>query len=347
MPEVPQGYPGFIHSGPDEATYLRSIVLFGDNTASYKFALTRALLDLAEQQRTSVTLQELAPHFAGHILNHVQTGQVQGTMRNSIFLNAAQAQVNGQLGLDDFHAITAQHAFRYVLDLYHRLPGGETSIQFYVQERKPRRLVLTDELLALTADQRGQLAQETEARWQLVEHAWTEAREGQGGERPIVFDPLSEELVLVPWRYQTRKALTKFRPALSGYQKGRCFYCFAEVDPNDGEVCHVDHVFPWSLSFRLTDTDLNGVWNLVLACAECNAGVGGKFDAIPDQRFLERLHRRNSYLIDSHHPLREALMLDTGRSAQERCAFLRRLWEQMREWQRRSWNGRPEAERLF
>ena len=44
--ETPQGYQGFIQAGPDEATYLRSIVLFGDNTASYKFALTRALLDL-------------------------------------------------------------------------------------------------------------------------------------------------------------------------------------------------------------------------------------------------------------------------------------------------------------
>jgi len=72
--ETPQGYQGFIQVGPDEATYLRSIVLFGDNTASYKFALTRALLDLAEQQQTSVTLPELAPHFARHILNHVQTG---------------------------------------------------------------------------------------------------------------------------------------------------------------------------------------------------------------------------------------------------------------------------------
>ena len=99
---------------------------------------------MVEQQQTSVTLAELAPHFARHILNHVQTGQVQGTMRSSIFLDAAQAQVNGQLDLEDFHAITAQQAFRYVLDLYHRLPGGETSVQFYVQERKPRRLVLTD-----------------------------------------------------------------------------------------------------------------------------------------------------------------------------------------------------------
>lgn len=342
-----QGYQGFIQAGPDEATYLRSIVLFGDNTASYKFALTRSLLDLAGEQQTSVTLPDLAPHFAGHMLNHLQTGMAQGTMRNSIFLDAAQAHLNGQLGLEDLHALTVQRAFRYVLDLYHRLPGGDTSIQFYVQERKPRRLLLTDELLAFTAGQRRQLAQETEARWQLVEHAWTQARTGQRETHPVVFDPHSEDLVLVPWRYQTRGALTGFRPALSGYQKGRCFYCFGEVDLNDGELSHVDHFFPWSLGFRLPDTDLNSVWNLVLACAECNNGAGGKFDALPDQRFLQRLHRRNSYLIDSHHPLRETLMVATGRSGQERWAFLSRLWHQMREWQPRSWKGRPEFEPLF
>lgn len=326
---------------------MRGIVLFGENTASYKFALTRALLDLAEQQYTSVTLHELAPHFAGHILRHVRAGKVQGTMRSSVFLDAAQAHLDGQMNLEEFHAVTAQHAFRYVLDLYHRLPGGESSVQFYVQERKPRRLVLTDELLSLSADQRGQLTHETEARWHLVEHAWTQTREGHREARRIAFDSSSEELVLVPWRHQTRKALTKFRPALSGYQKGRCFYCFAEVDLNDTVLSHVDHFFPWSLGFRLTDTDLNGVWNLVLACAECNAGPGGKFDAIPDRRFLERLHRRNSYLIDSHHPLRESLMRETGGSAQERWTFLYRLWERLREWQSRSWNGRPTSGRPF
>ncbi|WP_291432028.1 hypothetical protein [Deinococcus sp.] len=36
------GMPGFIQSAADDATYFRSIVLFGPNTASYKFALSCA-----------------------------------------------------------------------------------------------------------------------------------------------------------------------------------------------------------------------------------------------------------------------------------------------------------------
>lgn len=86
--------------------------------------------------------------------------------------------------------------------------------------------------------------------------------------------------------------------------------------------------------------------NLVLACAECNAGSGGKSGALPTRRFLERLHRRNSYLIDSHRPRRDALIRDTGRSAQERWSFLRALLEQLQVWQPRNWDGRPAAEDL-
>ncbi|GGR53156.1 hypothetical protein GCM10008959_13290 [Deinococcus seoulensis] len=83
--------------------------------------------------------------------------------------------------------------------------------------------------------------------------------------------------------------------------------------------------------------------DLVLACAEWS---GEESDAFPTRRFLERLHQRNSYLIDSHYPLRDALIRDTGRTAQERWSFLRALREQRQVWPPRSWDGRPAAEHL-
>ena len=48
--------------------------------------------------------------------------------------------------------------------------------------------------------------------------------------------------------------------------------------------------------------NLNGVWNLVLSCRDCDRGVQGKMTWVPEIRLLERLHRRNCFLIDSHHP---------------------------------------------
>jgi hypothetical protein len=88
----------------------------------------------------------------------------------------------------------------------------------------------------------------------------------------------------------------------------------------------VDHFFPHRLkAFRVADP-IDGIWNLVLACQTCNRGERGKFDRMPELPLLVRLHRRNEFLIDSHHPLRETLMLHTGAMAQERKAFLQEAY---------------------
>ena len=73
--------------------------------------------------------------------------------------------------------------------------------------------------------------------------------------------------------------------------------------------------------------NLDGVWNLVLACRQCNRGTAGKFAQVPAKSLLERLHRRNNYLIDSHHPLRRTLIKQTGASIPERERFLQRNFD--------------------
>lgn len=60
----------------------------------------------------------------------------------------------------------------------------------------------------------------------------------------------------------------------------------------------------------------------MLACQNCNRGIGGKSDRVPSVKLLERLNRRNEFLIDSHHPLRETLMLQTGTTPADRIKFL-------------------------
>ena len=72
-------------------------------------------------------------------------------------------------------------------------------------------------------------------------------------------------------------------------------------------------IFPHALSSQVTGVNWDGVWNLVLACPDCNRGEGGKFARIPAPEYLRRLNRRNEYLVGSHHPLRETLITQTGR----------------------------------
>lgn len=70
--------------------------------------------------------------------------------------------------------------------------------------------------------------------------------------------------------------------------------------------------------------NIDGVWNLVLSCTECNRGESGKFARVPNVDLLNKLHIRNEYLIGSHHPLKETLIMQTGSSEAERKQFLQK-----------------------
>ena len=63
----------------------------------------------------------------------------------------------------------------------------------------------------------------------------------------------------------------------------------------------------------------------MLACEDCNRGAGGKFIRVPTTQLLERLHRRNQFYIESHHPLRETLMNQTGQVEPVRRNFLQQV----------------------
>jgi len=121
-----------------------------------------------------------------------------------------------------------------------------------------------------------------------------------------------------------RTAITSCRDALNGYQKGKCFYCFDDisVEPAASNLADVDHYFPHTLKQLNQSVNLDGVWNLVLACKSCNRGIAGKSAKVPEIKFLHRLRSRNDFLISSHHPLRETLIQQTGKTEMQRLSFL-------------------------
>lgn len=64
---------------PTEDAYWRSIILFGSNTASYKFALGMALLKLIEKEQNIISLKDLSPIFAKYICEHLKVAPRQTT----------------------------------------------------------------------------------------------------------------------------------------------------------------------------------------------------------------------------------------------------------------------------
>jgi hypothetical protein len=134
----------------------------------------------------------------------------------------------------------------------------------------------------------------------------------------VTYEPDAELLVVESGKIR-RRTITGSRDALNGYQKGRCFYCRREIEAGHADV---DHFLPHTLLAFDLAANIDGIWNLVLACANCNRGPNGKFARVPELRFLERLHDRNEFLIGSHRPLRETLMGQTGATEPERRSYL-------------------------
>lgn len=320
--------PNFVETNPTTDAYWRSVILFGKNSASYKFALGKALLEAADQGKTFVTLEELAEPYARNLIDHLQKSDRQGTSPSSRFLEACRKFSRGEMAKDELLTQTARLGFANVIDAFHKVNQAEIPVRFFVDERTPRGGInLTDELLALREDlQYGNLNQEVEARWRLVETAWSL----DVSPRLLVarYDP-SADGIFVESSGARRTNVTSCRDALNGYQKGRCFYCSVDISVEAGheDLCDVDHFFPHTLGgFLPADkVNLDGVWNLVLSCRRCNRGKQGKSARVPAIRFLERLHRRNEYLIGSHHPLRETLMTQSGRAEAERRSFLQEI----------------------
>jgi hypothetical protein len=303
----------------------RAIILFGANVASYKFALAKTLLELAPNEGDILKLEQLAIPFARHVSEHLKLADKQSTSASSRFLDSCRKFNRGEIAEDELAAHCSRLGFVNVIDAFHIVNRSPTSAAFFVDERKNRGGIrITENFSRFLAGQRkSTLTAEVESRWRLVETAWE-----LGVNRNLVgieFQPEGETLVSVD-RLLRRKPVTGSRSALNGYQRGRCFYCFSPLDISEGQTnTDVDHFFPHVLKNHGFGGLVDGVWNLVLSCKDCNRGKDGKSALLPSPQLLERLHARNEFLIESHHPLRETIMGQTGSTEIERIQFLK-MW---------------------
>jgi len=310
----------FYEIEPTLDNYWRSIILFGRNVASYKFALAKSFYELNSRQNDLISLEDLAEPFSRHLCEHLKSAPKQITSNSSRFLEACNQYNNGTLTQTQLISKTVQLGFNNVIDAFHIVNSGEIPHRFFVDEIKLNKGIrITDNFFKLAESaQFRSFEHETEARWKLVEHGW-----GLGIANSLISVEYDQELKsLFTSTKERRVDITSCRDSLNGYQKGRCFYCYCLIDVDVGStnLADVDHFLPWMLSPHVPN--VNGVWNLVLACQECNRGTNGKFARVPSLQLLKRLHKRNEYFINSHLPLRETLIRQTGKGEQVRMQFL-------------------------
>lgn len=311
---------------PSLESQWRALILFGKNSATYKFAFAQTLLELAGRETTTITLPELAEPFARHVVGHLRAHDKQGSANSSRFLAACRQFLAEQMSHEHLLQQTEQLGFANVLDAFQVVNGSVIPQPFYEQHRVNGRpqLTLTDHFLRLKESFHFQnLPQEAEARWRLVETAWNLRINPNLLE--VQYDA-AQSLFFVERAFMRRVNITSVRDALNGYQKGKCFYSFQDLSivPGSAQLCAVDHFLPHLHKHAHLPANVNGVWNLVLADRAINGHKGAR---VPALRFLNRLHQRNEFFIASKHPLAETIVNQTGATSEKRALFLRRHYQ--------------------
>ena len=308
---------------PSLESQWRAIILFGKNSATYKFAFAKSLLELVNSETTRISLKDLSEPFAHNIINHLKKNDKQGTSKSSSFLNGCRSYLSDEMEYSELLKITEQKGFANVVDAFQNVNGEAIPNPFYYKNYigKKKIIVITDELLKLKESFHFQnFEQEVEARWSLVETAWNL------NINPNLLEVKYDEensLFFIESDLMKRKVVTSVRDALNGYQKGKCFYSFQNISINNNSqnICNVDHFLPHSnkIVHSHNGANINGVWNLVLTDSSVNKQKSAK---VPEKRFLNRLYNRNEFYISSKHPLAETIINQTGSSKEQRKVFL-------------------------
>lgn len=326
----------FVKLDPSPETLFRSLILFGSNVQSYKFALGKTILSLAKEGKDIISLDDLSVPYAQNICEHLKNCDVQGSSRTSKFLEACRSFNIEGISADELHKTTRIKGFQNVLEAFHYLDGAESPIKFFdisgVNASKTNgEIKLSNELLSMFDDSySSNFSDEVEARWRLVEEAWRLKIPSKMLQ--IVHDPATGSLFLPYDKVKRRIGITSCRDALNGYQRGKCFYCFTDISVQKGHanLGQVDHLIAHVLIDRAPElysrVNIDGIWNLVLACKNCNR-TGQKGAQHVTEKLLLRLSTRNDFLISSYHPLSETIKNQSGLTIESRRHFLQMVYD--------------------
>jgi hypothetical protein len=335
---------------PSLESQWRALILFGKNSATYKFAFAKSLLEIIEKETTSTTLSELAKPFSRNITDHLKQSDKQGNSSSSKFLNFCRDYNKGQIDEAQLLTHTEKLGFVNVVDAFQNVNGGQIPNLFYEKDysNRDKKIIITDNLLKLKESFHFQnFENETEARWKLVETAWN--LQINPNLLEVKYDEASS-LFFLESDIMRRVDITSVRDSLNGYQKGKCFYSFLDISIIQGssDICHVDHFLPHVNKQKHSENgaNINGVWNLVLAHSSMNS-TKEKGAKVPHRKYLKRLFNRNEFYISSKHPLAETIINQTGNTKEKRRAFLEMQFNIALENSIVNWSPSEELEGTF
>lgn len=141
----------FQKNDPSLESQWRALILFGKNSATYKFAFAKSLLELIEKETTSISLSELAIPFSRNITEHLKSSDKQANSNSSKFLDYCRFFNKGLINQDELLIQTIKLGFVNVVDAFQNINGGQITNLFYEKNYShgKKQIIIKDDLLKL------------------------------------------------------------------------------------------------------------------------------------------------------------------------------------------------------
>jgi hypothetical protein len=294
--------------------YWKALILYGLNQATYKIALGKTLLSLANSGQTNVSWEALSMEF---FLQYQQRLSQDSPMpqqatpaRQTVMERIVALYQSKKLSIDDAIQDVGNNAFGDVIHRFDNLGSDESFKGKFYHFEFGKKLILTDELHTIAESSQIELDEELDARWSLLEGAFSIQQENY---------TLSNDLrqTYLEKGYK-RKNITNNIPFLQGYQGNICFYCGEPIQAGD---IHVDHVLPRQVLQH------DEIWNLVLSHSFCNEH---KSDKLVGDHYMRKLIARNENIVGSNHPWKKKIMRTLGKTPDDRSSTLQQHYDTVR-----------------
>ena len=286
----------------EDVDYWKGIVLYGLNQATYKIALGKTILELASQNKETIDWNQLSKVYLDTYIERLKTNynpQQSNPSRKTKMERIIDSLNKEMINYEEALNLVATEAFNDVVPRFQTIGTDKNIVgeRFYHFDFG-KKLYLHDSTFLINKNLKQELTDELDARWSLLEGAFTLAH----GNYKLSNDVRDIYLE----NSYTRTNITGNIPFLQGYQGNTCFYCGEKIGDKD---IHVDHVLP--RQFIQHDE----IWNLVLSHSICNMN---KNDSLIGKHYFEKLIARNENIMGSNHPWKKKIADSLGDTATRR-----------------------------
>jgi hypothetical protein len=295
----------------DDLDYWKGIVLYGLNQATYKIALGKTLIELTSLGKESIEWNELSKTYLDNYIARLKENPFPQQNNPARKTKMERIIDSLELGSIDYSTAISQveiEAFNDVIPRFQTIGFDKKIIgeRFYHFDFG-KKLYLHDSTFKIVEDSRTELIEELDARWSLLEGAFSMVHGDWKLSNSV------REIYLE--NGYSRTNITGNIPFLQGYQGNICFYCGEPIKNND---IHVDHLLP--RQFIQHDE----IWNLVLSHSICN---GNKNDSLVGKHYFEKLIARNENIMGSNHPWKKKISDALGSSNTKRAGIMWKHYE--------------------